>query len=114
MFCIPGQRGKDVCDKQLGMTRRDILRVGGAGAMGLSLGQMLQHEALANANPVGGPGWGKIEGQDRAQAGQAQAGCSDARLSRDDSMREMRKTRMSLTVAIPLVLSSNTQSHNIT
>ncbi|MAR11386.1 MAG: hypothetical protein CL681_15690 [Blastopirellula sp.] len=61
MFCIPGQRGKDVCDKQLGMTRRDILRVGGAGAMGLSLGQMLQHEALANANPVGGPGWGKAK-----------------------------------------------------
>lgn len=61
MFCIPGQRGKDVCDKQLGMTRRDILRVGGAGVMGLSLGQMLQHEALAKGGSVGGPGWGKAK-----------------------------------------------------
>ena len=26
MLCIPGQPGKDVCDRHLGVTRRDLLR----------------------------------------------------------------------------------------
>jgi Protein of unknown function (DUF1501) len=42
------------------MTRRDLLRVGGAGILGLSLGSLLKLQALAgeSAKPVGGPGWG--------------------------------------------------------
>ena len=51
---VPGQPGKDLCDSHLGVTRRDVLRVGGAGMLGMSLGTMLQLQAAqANAN-VGG------------------------------------------------------------
>ncbi|MDP6442972.1 MAG: DUF1501 domain-containing protein [Pirellulaceae bacterium] len=42
MLVIPGQPGKDVCDRQLGMTRRDLLRIGGSGMLGLSLGSLLE------------------------------------------------------------------------
>ena len=47
MLRIQGPRGKDVCDQSLGMTRRDILRVGAAGMAGLSLPQLLQLQAEA-------------------------------------------------------------------
>lgn len=62
MFRIPGQPGKDVCDSQVLPSRRDILRVGGAGMLGLSLGSMLELQALANTGGHGGgPGWGKAK-----------------------------------------------------
>jgi hypothetical protein len=63
MFRIPGEPGKDMCDGHLGPTRRDVLRIGGAGMMGLSLGSMLQLKAQAAAGGVhtGGPGWGKAK-----------------------------------------------------
>ena len=62
MFRIPGQAGKDVCDQGAGHTRRDVLRVGGAGMLGLSLGTMFQAKALAEAaGQSGGPGWGKAK-----------------------------------------------------
>ena len=38
MLVIPGQVAKDLCDRQLGVSRRDLLRVGGAGRLGLGLG----------------------------------------------------------------------------
>ena len=64
MLRIPGQLGKDVCDRSLGLTRRDLLRVGGSGVLGLTLGQMLQLQK-ANANPAplpgGGRGWNKAK-----------------------------------------------------
>ena len=64
MLRIPGQLGKDVCDRGLGMTRRDLLRVGGSSVLGLSLAQMLELNA-ANANPAAmpgsGPGWNKAK-----------------------------------------------------
>ena len=60
MLVIPGQAGKDVCDKQLGVTRRDLMRVGGSGMLGLSLGSMLELQS-AQANVVGTPGWGKAK-----------------------------------------------------
>ncbi len=47
MIIVPGQAGKDLCDPQLGMTRRDILRVGGSGLLGLSLGSMLELQAVS-------------------------------------------------------------------
>jgi hypothetical protein len=45
ILCIPGQPGKDLCDRHLGVTRRDLLRVGGSAFAGLSLGSMLQLQA---------------------------------------------------------------------
>ena len=61
MLVIPGQKGKDVCDPNAGFSRREILRVGGSAMLGLSLGGLLQSEALAKAEggKSGGPGWGK-------------------------------------------------------
>ena len=56
---VPGQPGKDLCDSHLGVTRRDILRVGGSSMLGLSLGSMLQLKAQANPGAIGGAGWGK-------------------------------------------------------
>ncbi|HMC10175.1 MAG TPA: DUF1501 domain-containing protein, partial [Pirellulaceae bacterium] len=65
MLCIPGQPGKDLCDPHLGVTRRDILRVGGSAFLGMSLGGMLklQSAQAASAPPAGGsgPGWGKAK-----------------------------------------------------
>jgi len=62
MLSILGQRGKDLCDRGLSLTRRDILRVGGAGMFGLSLGSMLKMQARAEESKIGGgPGWGKAK-----------------------------------------------------
>lgn len=47
MLSIPGQAGA-TCD---GVSRRELLRVGGAGLLGLSLGNLLQFQALG-AQPV--------------------------------------------------------------
>lgn len=60
MLCIPGQPGKDVCDKGVGVTRRDILRVGGSAVMGMTLGQMFNLQS-AQANTGSGPGWNKAK-----------------------------------------------------
>ena len=49
MLRIPGQAGKDFCDKGLRPTRRDLLRVGGASMLGLSLGSMFELQAMANS-----------------------------------------------------------------
>ncbi len=62
MLVVPGQAGKDLCDPQLGITRRDLLRVGGSAVLGLTLGGMLKQQALSAEAPVGGgPGWGKAK-----------------------------------------------------
>ena len=62
MFVFQGQPGKDVCDRQLGVTRRDVLRVGGAGMLGLTLGPMLQLKSQAEElGQGGGSGWGKAK-----------------------------------------------------
>ncbi len=63
MIAIPGQPGKDLCDRGLGVTRRDILRVGGSGLLGLTLPQMfrLQSAQANNAQIGSGPGWGKAK-----------------------------------------------------
>jgi hypothetical protein len=61
MINVPGRAGKDLCDSHLKATRRDILRVGGSGLLGLSLGSMLElQSASARAVEQGrGPGWGR-------------------------------------------------------
>src|SRR5947199_4538716 len=63
MIIVPGRAGKDLCDPQLVVTRRDILRVGGSGLLGLGLGSMLELQATSarGAEVSRGPGWGKAK-----------------------------------------------------
>ena len=62
MLSILGQRAKDLCDRRQGMSRRDVLRVGGSGMFGLTLGSMLQMKSQAEESKIsGGPGWGKAK-----------------------------------------------------
>src|SRR3954470_17672984 len=64
MLCIPGQPGKDLCDSHLGVTRRDILRVGGSGFLGLTLGGMLKLQSAQAATVPwrsAAPGWGRAK-----------------------------------------------------
>src|SRR3954454_5353805 len=62
MLVIPGQPGKDLCDAHLGLTRRDLLRVGGSGLLGLTLGKLFDLQARAAEAPhAGGPGWNKAK-----------------------------------------------------
>ena len=58
MLSIPGQAGKDLCDPHLGINRRELLRVGGSGMLGLSLAGLLQGQASAAS---GGPAWAKAK-----------------------------------------------------
>jgi hypothetical protein len=64
MFRIVGNAAKDLCDPQLKVTRRDIMRVGGSAVLGLSLGSMLKLKS-ANAGlsqpGVQGAGWNKAK-----------------------------------------------------
>lgn len=62
MIRIPGGNCSDLCDAEGRLTRRDLLRVGGAGMMGLSLGSMFELQAHAKERGTkGGPGWGKAK-----------------------------------------------------
>lgn len=70
MLIVPGlSTAKDLCDPQLGPTRRDVLRVGGSGLLGLSLGSMFTLQARSaqamaageGSKNAGGPGWGKAK-----------------------------------------------------
>jgi len=57
MLVVPGQAGKDLCDKHLGVTRRDILRVGGSAMLGVTLGQLMgMQKAQANTANAGAAG----------------------------------------------------------
>ncbi len=62
MLVIPGRTNQDTCD---GVTRRELLRVGGAAALGLSLGEFLRlRDAQAKEGTkeyAGGPGFGKAK-----------------------------------------------------
>jgi hypothetical protein len=57
MIKITGGTCSDLCDPQLKMTRRDLLRIGGTGILGLSLGSLFKLQALAGERG-GVPGWG--------------------------------------------------------
>jgi len=62
MIIVPGQAGKDLCDRSLGVTRRDLLRIGGSGLLGMSLGGMLQLQArAAGSADAPRPGWGRAK-----------------------------------------------------
>jgi uncharacterized protein (DUF1501 family) len=59
MFVIPGQPWKDTCD---GLTRRELLRVGGSAVFGVSLANLLGlQQATAKQGTYGGPGAGKAK-----------------------------------------------------
>ncbi|MEQ9407325.1 MAG: DUF1501 domain-containing protein [Fuerstiella sp.] len=64
MLHVQGDAGKDLCDNGLGQTRRDVLRVGGSGMLGLSLANMLQLKAASASSKTdlsAGPGWGRAK-----------------------------------------------------
>ena len=68
MLSFKGFKAKDLCDPQLAATRRSFLRVGGCGALGLSLPSLMQLQSttaaeniVSNATKGGGPGWGKAK-----------------------------------------------------
>jgi len=65
MLVIPGRAGKDTCD---GVTRRELLRVGGSSVLGLSLADLLKSRAgateassIPGAKVVGGATGGKAK-----------------------------------------------------
>jgi hypothetical protein len=62
MLVIPGRSGKDTCD---GITRRELLRVGGSAMLGFGLADLLAASAArakpAVAGAYGGPGVGKAK-----------------------------------------------------
>jgi hypothetical protein len=59
MLVIPGRAGKDTCD---GVTRRELLRVGGSAALGISLAGLFNLQKLtAKDATYGGPGFGKAK-----------------------------------------------------
>ena len=60
MLVIPGRPGRDTCD---GLTRRELLRVGGSAIFGISLANIfrLQQAQAKHKQGAGGPGWGKAK-----------------------------------------------------
>jgi uncharacterized protein (DUF1501 family) len=58
MLVIPGPLSKDTCD---GVTRREVLRVGGSAMLGLCLSQILESESRAKEAAIGGVGFGRAK-----------------------------------------------------
>ena len=58
MLVIPGYSGKDTCD---GVTRRDLIRVGGSAVFGFSLANLLGLQKAQAKQSAGGPGFGKAK-----------------------------------------------------
>ena len=67
MFRIIGNAGKDLCDPQLNVTRRDVVRIGSSAMLGLSLGSLLKLQSANAASPfarttrIEGAGWNKAK-----------------------------------------------------
>jgi hypothetical protein len=62
MLAIKGFPGKDLCDPHLTVSRRDLLRVGGSGILGLTLGSMFQlQRASAASRLADAPGWNRAK-----------------------------------------------------
>src|SRR5881394_1907669 len=58
MLVVPGSPGRDTCD---GLTRRELLRVGGSAVFGFSLANLfgLQEATASSGAAYGGPGFNK-------------------------------------------------------
>ena len=65
MLVIPGQGGKATCD---GMTRRELMRVGGSALLGLSLADVLNIQQRAAATEPTAPGRSQGPGFGRAKS----------------------------------------------
>jgi hypothetical protein len=52
MLIIPGSAGRDVCDRHLGVTRRQLLRVGGSAMLGLTLADLLGARRASAQTPA--------------------------------------------------------------
>jgi hypothetical protein len=62
MINIPGGTCSDLCDPNMKLTRRDLLRIGSSSILGLTLGSMFKLNAMAKESSIGGgPGWGKAK-----------------------------------------------------
>ncbi len=62
MFRIKGAKGLDLCDSHLKPTRRDVIRIGGAGMLGMSLNTIMRAQAASEHSArAGAPGWGKAK-----------------------------------------------------
>ena len=62
MIRLPGEIAKDLCDPHLKPGRRDFLRIGGAGMLGMTLNNILAvQKASASSGLAGRPGWGKAK-----------------------------------------------------
>jgi Protein of unknown function (DUF1501) len=59
MLVIPGRAGKDTCD---GITRRDLLRVGGSAVLGVTLADLFGLQQASAAGDMNqGPGWNRAK-----------------------------------------------------
>src|SRR6187401_3530858 len=96
MIKITGGTCSDLCDPQLKMTRRDLLRIGGAGMLGLSLGSLFKFQALAGeaGKRGGGPGWGTAKNvvMIYLQGGPSHLDLWDPKENLPDNMRSSFKT----------------------
>lgn len=53
---------RDLCDRHLKPSRRDVLRIGSCGMLGLTLPNLLQLQSQASETAThGGPGWGRAK-----------------------------------------------------
>ena len=120
MLRILGSFGKDLCDDHLRPTRREVLCVGGAGALGLTLGSLLKlKEAQAagdsDAARRGGPGWGKAKSVIMLfmQGGPSQLDLWDPKPDASDSIRSVysmigtKLTGVQFTDVIPKIAQLN-------
>ncbi|MEI8213526.1 MAG: DUF1501 domain-containing protein [Planctomycetota bacterium] len=61
MLRLLGSAGKDLCDSRLGVTRRDVLRVGGSGLFGISLANLIRLQDARGGDANGAPGWNRAK-----------------------------------------------------
>ena len=61
MLRLLGSAGKDLCDSRLGVTRRDVLRVGGSGLFGISLANLIRLQDARGGDGNGAPGWNRAK-----------------------------------------------------
>jgi len=96
MIKITGGMSSDLCDPQLKMTRRDLLRVGGAGMIGMSLGSLFKLQALAGetGKRTGGLGWGTAKNvvMIYLQGGPSHLDLWDPKENQPDNIRSSFKT----------------------
>jgi hypothetical protein len=52
MLIIPGSAGRDVCDPQVGVSRRQLLRVGGSAMLGISLADLFAWKRAGASPPA--------------------------------------------------------------